>query len=75
MEPLNYYVRTEGKGRSRKIRTKANRGRGKELSGQNVHILKDFSEIRLHSIILNYNYFVYNSVDKLLIFIQFEFNG
>ena len=27
-----------------------------------------FVQFRLHSIILNYNYFVHNSVDKLLIF-------
>ena len=33
-----------------------------------------FVQFRLHSIILNYNYFVYNSVDKLLIIFQFEFN-
>ena len=33
-----------------------------------------FVQFCLHSIILNYNYFVYNSVDKLLIIFQFKFN-
>ena len=43
---------------------KGEQGEG-ELSGQNVRILKDFSYTQLliytnlHSIILNYNYFVY----------------
>ena len=39
-------------------------------------IFMKFVQFRLHSIILNYNYFVHNSVDQLMIFFfPFEFNG
>ena len=38
-------------------------------------IFMKFVQFRLHSIILNYSYFVHNSVDQLMIFFPFEFNG
>ena len=41
---------------------------------EKVTFMKVAVQFCLHSIILYYNYFVYNSVDKLLIFFQFEFN-
>ena len=41
---------------------------------EKVTFMKVAVQFCLHSIILYYNYFKYNSVDKLLIFFQFEFN-